>query len=723
MPQPGTGKLEDSLFSLELVVDKVYIPHVPCRFPAIAFRLLDYPTTVIKHVDEELGRAIRSKISFDPSYQLPDQFIELKDRHGNFMVNKGKSCLFRIPADILKQHLANTPLYVMVIDLFPEVPKLVGNSSVPLNTLMDMICIDIAKLGSTVPSVHGDKGLFKLYNLMGKEIGYFVLGFRLLCLGPSLIPHLPESMLLHQQPKLRQVKKNQSTDELIQNRSVEMENTNEVEVELRNSACMTDPIKSDVLLQTIEMQDKAVNVGWLDSGIQTELEIVAKKGSHSLSTQTEKRSQIKEALKAQQKWANCIQPQTDEYEDVIINNIVCPPPLFYNSNASPSIKIDRKQFHHELVTDDLSDIQSYDGDGLEKVKTYFEDNIQQDHFQQVKSFVSPKLPVPKARVGETVLGLQVAPNPDMVFPLLTALINELSCIQNPQFLLQLSNQKQVASQNWQQPGQPPDKLEHIHQLQRSDKLSPSAVSAVAAALARKIEISTENENVNGSKKPSRPQSAQPLTVLNITKQEVQQTQKQTSKRPLKKSKLVYGMTNTQRLRLQKTNPQWLKATQKEVPNPKIKTRPSKQEAETDEPSATLLSDTLTEVRRLAEKELNNTASEDTLLNITRAGESAEHKKITNLEVKDRNTKFSSRKSKQVDTNKRSVGDTSVHKAPLLKGGQKPNGITLQQNEVTRKKPVPQVRQFRNITSPSYDDQEFSAEGTKITVNVNMCITH
>lgn len=190
---PGAS---DSLFSLELVVEKLYIPHIVCRFPAVAFRLLDFPTLVIEHVEQNLADTIRKKISRDPYYHLPDQFIDLKDKHGNFMIKKGKSCLFKIPVETLKLHLSNTPLYVMVIDNYPETPKLLGSSTVPLNGLMNAVCADIAKKGESCPSVQGDKGLFKLYSLMGKEIGYFVLGFRLLCLGPSLIPHLPASALM-----------------------------------------------------------------------------------------------------------------------------------------------------------------------------------------------------------------------------------------------------------------------------------------------------------------------------------------------------------------------------------------------------------------------------------------------------------------------------------------------------------------------------------------------
>jgi hypothetical protein len=59
-----------------------------------------------------------------------------------------------------------------------QIPKLLGNTTVALDQEMRDIMEDIRRLGDTVPSVHGDKGLFKVFNLMGKEIGYIILGYR-----------------------------------------------------------------------------------------------------------------------------------------------------------------------------------------------------------------------------------------------------------------------------------------------------------------------------------------------------------------------------------------------------------------------------------------------------------------------------------------------------------------------------------------------------------------
>lgn len=624
------GDAEVSLFSLELVVEKVYIPHVPCRFPAIAFRLLDFPTIVIKHVEDDLGKAIRNKIAMDPYYQIPEQFIELKDKHGNFMVKKGKSCLFKISAEVLKQHLSQTPLYVMLIDLYPEVPKLIGNSSVPLNTLIESICVDIVKLGSTVPSVHGDKGLFKIYNLMGKEIGYFVLGFRLLCLGPSLIPHIPDSVLFHQKNTVLENIENGSLKQQI-HVTKEKNDNNYALIEHTHSSSMTEAMQRDVLLQTIEMEDKAVLVSLEDNKTNERKDIHM---MQTISTQTDK-VKNREVQQIQKKWLEHLEHQNDD--DIIINNIVCPPPMFYNSEASPMIKIIKQQTPASLLHEDdssitdLSEIESFDGYGLDIGKSKPKINIvDADLKLGVSNPSPPKLVIPQTRPGEYIQGLPVAPAPESIFPLLTALINELSYIQNPQLLLNLNNQIQAraALQNLKPKEQVVESKPHDEP--KGEKLSPSVALAVAAALTKKFENS--KANVEKDKKEISPTAKQepfhPFTKQNtISAEDKSIKSKQSLINKNLKGKLVFGMTNTQRLRLQKTNPQWLKLAEKAAADLKTKKITSTQKPpDIDEVNATTFSDTLTEIRRLAEKELYNTVAGDTLLNIASEVESLEPKK-------------------------------------------------------------------------------------------------
>ena len=206
----------ESLFSLEIIVDKLQLPNIQCRFPAIAFRLLDFPTLMIYHVEPELGETIKTKIRIDPLYKLDKQIPELVDKDGCFSMKKGKSCLMKMSPNTLLSHLSSTPLYVMVIDTFPETPKLIGNCTLPLDETMKRVYQDVCKVGLAVPTVGGEKGCYKIFNLMGVEIGSLLLGIRILSLGVGLIPHIPASSISKSSKTEVKLQPNQSRMDEIQ---------------------------------------------------------------------------------------------------------------------------------------------------------------------------------------------------------------------------------------------------------------------------------------------------------------------------------------------------------------------------------------------------------------------------------------------------------------------------------------------------------------------------
>ena len=579
---------EDSLFSLELVVEKVYIPHVPCRFPSIAFRLLDFPIIVISHVEDDLANTIKGKISRDPYFDMPAQFSELKDKHGNFIINKGKSCLFKITVDNLKLHLSNTPLYVMLIDTFPEVPKLLGNSTVPLNIIMDEICVDIAKMGTTMPSVHGDKGLFKLYSLMGKEIGYFVLGFRLLCLGPSLIPHLPEGTLQ------MSVKSTSSVDRVVQE-AVHVQEVDESHLEMesatqretREMGSMTDVEKQDVIIQTLQMDDKVVHVA-----------VSAPEKNTVVNSSTQTARHKKFAKKENKVEEKC------EDDDFIINNFVCPPPLFYNSKAQPPLKIKQIVYSDTCIEGD--DLESSSEDREVKMEPSNAKSMKERALHISKTNDSEAKHVKSSdRVFENGIGacLNVTAEEGAVFPILTALLNELSCIQNPHLLQNVSrNVQQLKLQSIQQKSNVcsiNQKVpEESNKLFVEEKCQYNKENVPQAGYQKTTKGSIFNEG-----KPRFHQCVQPHALVSKNKGWLRNVPEFHSP---KKSQLIYHLTNTQRLRLAKTNPQWLEAVEKEAAEAKMRKQIAlKMKMESEDLDVTNFSDTLTEVRRLAEEESNN----------------------------------------------------------------------------------------------------------------------
>ncbi|ESP03826.1 hypothetical protein LOTGIDRAFT_156425 [Lottia gigantea] len=577
MPVP---EVEESLFSLELVIDKIYIPHVVCRFPAVAFRLLDFPTILINHVDQELGDRIKTKISRDSHYTPPDQFSELQDNHGNYMVKKGKSCLFKTSVDSLKTHLSNTPLYVMALDMFPDTPKLIGNSSVPLDSLMKQICVDIAKKGLTVPSVHGDKGLFKIYNLMGKEIGYIVLGFRLLCLGPSMAGHIP-SKAATTNKLVTQVEKENCQNEVnvinvqpsidskqVANFSMKANKPPGKEQNLRHSqemGSMTDAMTNDVLLQTVPTEEKAVHV------VISEPE-KPKIPQSNISTQTEKK---------RRKNQHILQKDVDiSLEDDGANfldepNIFCPPPLFYNKYAEPKIQMERPVYYtDEESLDDLSETGSvcnkiskvHDPKKLEQSLTPRRSNI------KVPSTVQNTRKSQQNKTANTQ-GPVVQNNP--MFPILTALLNELVGIQGSQGLENVIQRVGHVTSGGHSPRQ-------LTQQKVRDALTVNVARPTLSSQSKKSLKKEDDVNI----------SAKNRSWIRKTPQSVPKT-----------GKLTYRLTKTQKLRIAKSNPKWLQ--EKEKIDEDQKPKPPLAVVSEEDLSVTNFSDTLTEVRRLAQKELDN----------------------------------------------------------------------------------------------------------------------
>ncbi|XP_071504417.1 microtubule-associated protein 10-like, partial [Diadema antillarum] len=190
---------EETLFSLELAVNSVRV--VPrtllCRMPAVAFRLLDFPSVIIEQMESTEMKQIKEAVQrvWGNGNDVPIQLEELKDRHGNYEFNKGKSSLFKYNINSLQSHLLNTPLYVMIVELWNNTPKLVGHCNVALNGMMNEIKADVIESGISIPSVHGIQGRFPIFNLMGSEVGWISLGIRMLSLGGNLIPHIPDAAL------------------------------------------------------------------------------------------------------------------------------------------------------------------------------------------------------------------------------------------------------------------------------------------------------------------------------------------------------------------------------------------------------------------------------------------------------------------------------------------------------------------------------------------------
>ena len=184
--------LSERLFSLELLVDwvrlEVGLPPPPVvaaeeqeeeaspprssrgLCPAVAFRLLDFPTLLVYPPG-------------GPAAPAPEL------RPGLVSFGRGKSCLFRLQPATLHRLLLRTPLYTWLLQLPPgrptPAPQLLGACSISLAAAAHKVLGPFASGCS-----QGHRGSFPLQNQAGERIGHIALGYRLTDLGSSLLGHL-----------------------------------------------------------------------------------------------------------------------------------------------------------------------------------------------------------------------------------------------------------------------------------------------------------------------------------------------------------------------------------------------------------------------------------------------------------------------------------------------------------------------------------------------------
>uniref|UniRef100_G1Q152 Microtubule associated protein 10 n=1 Tax=Myotis lucifugus TaxID=59463 RepID=G1Q152_MYOLU len=165
--------LSERLFSLELLVDWVRLeagpPPQPVG-PAVAFRLLDFPTLLVYPPG-------------GPAAAAP------QPRPGLLSFGRGKSCLFRLHPATLRSRLLATPLYTLLLRLPPgrptPAPRLLGTCSISLAAAALQVLGPAASCCS-----HGHRGRFPLHNHVGERVGDISLAYRLTDLGSSLLGHL-----------------------------------------------------------------------------------------------------------------------------------------------------------------------------------------------------------------------------------------------------------------------------------------------------------------------------------------------------------------------------------------------------------------------------------------------------------------------------------------------------------------------------------------------------
>ncbi|XP_066170456.1 microtubule-associated protein 10 [Sylvia atricapilla] len=153
----------DGLFALELLVEALRVAEPaelpgPAELPAVALRLLDFPTLVLRPAAA-------------PPPLRPGQL---------FPFGRGKRCLFRWGPDSLFAALRRRPLRALLLalpaGLAPGPPRLLGSCAVSLAPAAELL----QQPGA--PSSCGRRGRFALQDTAGRPVGELLLRYRLTCL-------------------------------------------------------------------------------------------------------------------------------------------------------------------------------------------------------------------------------------------------------------------------------------------------------------------------------------------------------------------------------------------------------------------------------------------------------------------------------------------------------------------------------------------------------------
>ena len=504
--------MAETLFSLEVHIESVENLRVACKLPALCFRLLDFPTMIIHHVSPLDAEKMRQKLRLEGNESV---LQDLKDRFGNFQFRKGKSCLFKASIDTLLLQLQTVPLYAMLMDLWPRKPVLVGSTLIPLKRAIDKISKDVYQKGIAVPSFYRDEGDFSVYNLMGSCIAKVKLGFRLLSLGGSLIPHIP-------------------TEALAKRSTERIETGGQIEQAVKGALEKVLPeIESGTFLEEHIPEDIA------DS--ETDGQTVKPS-----QTQDEKQTaEVQTYLRARDITSHI--PSSDRRrseEDLVITNTFCPPPLYYNCFSKSTVDSDSNTVRKtgpRIQTSGNSSVAgnrqaaSRDSESCDVDFMYFEPSVVQRDgtvgvtsvsVQTDKKF--PKLSVEPQSNGsqlELVSGLYNLRGliSDGHLPVLNALIQELSSLTGGH---QTDTTTQPSSSKIQSQTTP---------------RHPQKYSSKEKARGVRKPLTSENNAVHmkSSQHVSRPKSNQ-TSVIGLPKRRVR----------FKQTNLTYGMTKTQQMRLE-----------------------------------------------------------------------------------------------------------------------------------------------------------------------------
>ncbi|XP_022379362.1 microtubule-associated protein 10 [Enhydra lutris kenyoni] len=514
--------LSERLFSLELLVDCVRLevgllppppvvaveeeqeeaeeeeeeasPPRPSRdlCPAVAFRLLDFPTLLVYPPE-------------GPGAPAPEP------RPGLVSFGRGKSCLFRLHPATLCRQLLRTPLYTLLLQLPPgrptPTPQLLGACSISLAATAHKV------LGQAAPGCsHGHRGSFPLHNQVGERIGDIALGYRLTDLGSSLLGHLERPVASTGGGVERGEIGSQTPQEKQQPRS---------EPKTRHADSFLVGLK-------IPKAQKGLEEGAFHSKTNSGDTVSVKPGKTS-------------SVCSNSSGVRSLSPPDQEVTELDIEtNTFCPPPLYYTHLTQEKMPPVQGTI---TIKPQVNVPEEPDGICLEENRATAPKHT--DSLKRTNSGTHENPPVPinpphiqdagaRDQTTDHAQTEQNRINTIKQLPLLNALLVELSVLYN----------QPVASPTQIHP--------HLAWLYRTeDKKSPesSAKCTCKSESKDKLPVGGNEKFMNLQYKKNQ--------VENLKKGKHFEKNSGDSPRRVPRGKLLYGLTNTLKLRLKQTNPDML----------------------------------------------------------------------------------------------------------------------------------------------------------------------
>ncbi|XP_006874231.1 PREDICTED: microtubule-associated protein 10-like [Chrysochloris asiatica] len=537
------ASLPERLFSLEVLVDWVRLeagelpsssgavqeaslpPPSDSLCPAVAFRLLDFPTLLV----------------------YPPGGPASEHRPGVVRFGRGKACLFRLHPATLHRLLLETPLYALLLQLrsgFPTpAPQLLGSCSISLADAAQKV---LGPAASTCSQSH--RGSYPVRDLMGKQIGDLSLGYRLAHLENHVLGHLERPII--------------AEDGLAEQKAGEV--SSQVLLENPRPRQLTpDPSSGAdggnlVDLKTTNAQ-KDLKEGVNHSDARADNRDFVEKGK------------MKSSVCSNASSRRCDSPLNQEELDIETNTF-CPPPLYYTHFVQEKTPpaLGKITFVPQVNgPEERNGIFQEEKCAHLPTCTYAQKNVNITTNENPPSILRD----PPTNIQDLGASSQMTCHPQTEqtrvniikqLPLLNALLVELSLL-------------------YAQPSASPTHIHpHLAWLYRSeDKTAPaSSAKSTCKCDSNKEKLSIEEKKQSVS--------------LQYRKNQVENTKKgmcfeKTGGNPRKrvpKGKLLYGITNTLKLRLKQTNPDMLVVHEKReqyrkmqaqmlgaklsIPSPKVK---------------------------------------------------------------------------------------------------------------------------------------------------------